>query len=506
MSSKHVSTLIVGSGPTGLGAASRMSQHERTMHMKLDYLLIDANEEAGGLACTDVTEEGFLFDLGGHVIFSHFDYFDGLINAACGTDTWNTHQRVSYVWMRDRWIPYPFQNNITCLDVPDQIKCLTGLVAAKAKPMDGKPKNFNEWIDKVMGEGINEIFMRPYNFKVWAYPTSEMQCSWLGERVATADVDKAITNVLNKTVAGGWGPNAIFRFPKEGGTGGIWKNVSKNCVPQDKQQYNSKVVKINAAEKKVTLDNGDVITYDKLLSTIPLDMTLRMVAESETEDVAAKCRSCADTLAYSSSHIIGIGLRGVNPHDTKCWLYYPEDNCPFYRCTVFSHYAEKNCPDPTVMLPTLQFGDGRSASGSQPSSGPYWSLMLEVSESAAHKPVDMDKVVKECIQGCLNTKLIEAGTEIVSIYHRRLEHGYPTPHVDRDGVLAEALPLLKDRDIWSRGRFGSWKYEVANQDHSTMLGVEAVDNMLFGSREFTLNYCSLVNERGRKYTDMKFSI
>ena len=198
-----------------------------------------------------------------------------------------------------------------------------------------------------------------------------MQCSWLGERVATADVDKAITNVLNKTVAGGWGPNAIFRFPKEvrevgvnlasrcrdsdnnskvlfgprsiatpltrsaffsqGGTGGIWKNVSKNCVPQDKQQYNSKVVKINAAEKKVTLDNGDVIMYDKLLSTIPLDMTLRMVAESETEDVAAKCRSCADTLAYSSSHIIGIGLRGVNPHDTKCWLYYPEDNCPFYR-------------------------------------------------------------------------------------------------------------------------------------------------------------------------------
>ena len=93
----------------------------------------------------------------GHVIFSHFDYFDGLINAACGTDTWNTHQRVSYVWMRDRWIPYPFQNNSTCLDVPDPIKGLTGLVAAKAKPMDGKPKNFNEWIDKVMGEGINEV-------------------------------------------------------------------------------------------------------------------------------------------------------------------------------------------------------------------------------------------------------------------------------------------------------------------------------------------------------------
>ena len=43
---------------------------------------------------------------------------------------------------------------------------------------------------------------------------------------------------------------------------------------------------------------------------------------------------------------------------------------------------------------------------------------------------------------------------------RRLEHGYPTPSLARDGVLAEALPWLRTRGIWSRGRFGSYKYEV----------------------------------------------
>ena len=31
-----------------------------------------------------------------------------------------------------------------------------------------------------------------------------------------------------------WGPNAVFRFPLEGGTGAIWKGVSK-LLPQDKQ-------------------------------------------------------------------------------------------------------------------------------------------------------------------------------------------------------------------------------------------------------------------------------
>lgn len=49
-------------------------------------------EEAGGLACTDITKEGFLFDMGGHVIFSHFVYFDQLIDKALGSgpEAWNT--------------------------------------------------------------------------------------------------------------------------------------------------------------------------------------------------------------------------------------------------------------------------------------------------------------------------------------------------------------------------------------------------------------------------------
>ena len=45
----------------------------------------------------------------------------------------------------------------------------------------------------------------------------------------------------------------------------------------------------------------------------------------------------------------------------------------------------------------------------------------------------------------------------------RLEHGYPTPSLDRDAVLAEALPMLKKKGIWSRGRFGSYKYEVGKE-------------------------------------------
>jgi hypothetical protein len=46
------------------------------------------------------------------------------------------------------------------------------------------------------------------------------------------------------------------------------------------------------------------------------------------------------------------------------------------------------------------------------------------------------------------------------------------------------------------------QYEVANQDHSLMLGVEAADNVLFGSRELTLNFPDIVN--AKKNTELKY--
>ena len=55
----------------------------------------------------------------------------------------------------------------------------------------------------------------------------------------------------------------------------------------------------------------------------------------------------------SSSHIVGLGIRGECPHGLKCWLYFPEDDCPFYRTTVFSHYAKKNCPTDDTKLKTV---------------------------------------------------------------------------------------------------------------------------------------------------------
>jgi hypothetical protein len=69
-------------------------------------------------------------------------------------------------------------------------------------------------------------------------------------------------------------------------------------------------------------------------------------------------------------------------------------------------------------------------------------------------------VVQETLQGAIATQLLSPSDQVVSIFHRRLEHGYPTPSLGRDAVLSQALPWLQQAGIWSRGRFGSYKVRL----------------------------------------------
>ncbi|KAF5982820.1 UDP-galactopyranose mutase [Fusarium coicis] len=486
----NVDVLVIGAGPTGLGAAKRL-QHLNSV----DWLIFDSNETPGGLASTDTTPEGFLFDVGGHVIFSHYKYFDDVINDALPkSDDWYEHQRISYVRYQGLWVPYPFQNNIAVLPKEEQARCLGDLIEAaiqaRARSPSDKPANFDEWNIRNVGERLNEIFMRPYNFKVWAVPTTKMNSTWVGERVAAPNVKLVTTNAILGKAAGGWGPNATFRFPARGGTGGIWTAVA-DTLDRSKTRFgdHGAVTKIDADAKTVYLKDGTTVKYGALISTMAVDQLAGTIGDVELQ-------KSLKPLYYSSTNVIGVGIRGKRPDriGDKCWLYFPEDDAPFYRATIFSNYSPYNQPGQDVKLATKQLANGDKPGSLEPAPGPYWSIILEVSESS-YKPVNQATILEESIKGLINTDLLKPEYEIVSTYVRRFDHGYPTPTLERDAALSEALPYLYDQDILSRGRFGAWKYEVGNQDHSFMQGVEAVDNIISGGLELTLSNPDFVNSR-----------
>lgn len=454
-----VETLIIGAGPCGLGAGTRLHQNG-----KKSWMIVDKEHGPGGLSATRKTEQGFFFDAGGHVVFSFFKYFDDLLQKAVGNyddeEHWATHVRKSHVIMEEDSVlykvPYPYQHNIGGLSEKTKHKCIDGIVN---RDQSKEPNSFKEWILYNFGPGIAESFLFPYNFKIWAHDLETMSKGWVANRVARVNPYSVVKNAMDYTPFEKWGPNNTFHFPQRGGTGHIYKKVAE-LLPPENQKYGSSIVSIDPSSKIATLSDGSTIKYDNLVSTIPLDILMEMVGMEPDRTI----------LRHSSTHIVGFGFEGENPNRETCWSYFPDKDVPFYRATVFSNYGKYNVPDQSK----------------------HYSLMLEIAESE-FKPVDSETLVAKCLDACHRMGMTNKNSKVVSTFYERFEYGYPTPTIGLEEYCTGVHKDLKKMDIYSRGRFGAYLYQVANQDHSVMQGVQVADNIAMGTPETVLNCSDYIN-------------
>lgn len=439
--------LILGTGPCGLGAGYHLQQLGYT-----NWMLFERNAHVGGLSASFRDSKGFTWDVGGHVLFSHYPYFDKAVADALG-DAYYEHQRESWVRIMQRWVPYPFQNNVRYLPDEALAECIDGLRNLKGEPSTAE--NFRGWMAAVFGAGIVKYFMEPYNCKVWGVPLESMSKEWIAERVSVVDLARIEGNIAAQRDELSWGPNNTFRFPKHGGTGAIYEGIAAGF--RERIHLNHEMRSIDLDHKCVTFVNGRVESYDLLINTTPLDLLVKSCSS-----VPENVRTAADDLVHNSGLIVGLGFKGKRD-DSKCWMYFPESNCPFYRVTNFHNYSPYNVPD----------GDINN----------HFSLMCETTYST-HKLEDREMIVDETVAGLINSGMINESERerIVSRFLIDIPYSYPVPTINRDRALDVIQPYLESKGVYSSGRFGAWKYEEGNMDHSFMQGVEAVESILYKSR------------------------
>jgi protoporphyrinogen oxidase len=442
--------VILGAGPTGLGAAYRLRERGEE-----DFEIFERAPRIGGLATSFDDAKGFTWDVSGHIIFSGYPYFNAFLEKMLGQDGVRRIERESWIKFEDRYVRYPFQNHLSSLPEEAMIECLIGLIESQTIDKNRAFTNFEEWVLAKFGAGVSKHFMFPYNLKVWSTPLNRMGFYWIAERVSVVDWKKALATTLSPQVTD-WGPNATFGYPATRGTVGLWLAVLPHLG--DRVRTQKRAVSIDEDTRKITFADGTTRKYDRLLSTLPLDALV-----SRLRHAPEPVRAALKKLLFNRLFSVGIGLARPSP-STKNWIYFPNPKTPFYRMTYLSNYSPDIVPG----------GD----------TSRFCSILTETTYSA-HRPLPSGDFVKAVLEGLVAEQILEPSdlSKVVSTYLIHAGHAYPVPSVDRDEALAVIQPYLESKEIYSRGRFGSWKYEIGNQDHSLMQGVELVDRWLDGSDE-----------------------
>ncbi|HEY1230026.1 MAG TPA: NAD(P)-binding protein, partial [Ramlibacter sp.] len=116
---RHVGTVIIGGGPTGLSAA---------YHLGADTLLLDRNETVGGW-CRSIEDHGFTFDHAGHIMFSNDPYVLKMYEVLLG-DNVHWQNREAWIYSKGVFTRYPFPGALYGLPPKVITECVMGAIEA----------------------------------------------------------------------------------------------------------------------------------------------------------------------------------------------------------------------------------------------------------------------------------------------------------------------------------------------------------------------------------------
>jgi UDP-galactopyranose mutase len=482
-SSHEAPVVVVGAGPTGLSAA---------YHLGPDAVLIEQANRVGGW-CRSIEDNGFTFDMAGHIMFSTDPYVHDMYQLLLG-DNVHWQDREAWIYSKGVHTRYPFQGALYGLP-PDVIKeCIVGAIEARFGSLQAKkpavdngtngdytgperrgmfeplmkqtsgpakarsyagaerrlsalhrssPRNFEEFIYKVWGAGIAKHFAIPYNQKLWAVPLSEMETSWLGGRVPLPNLEEMIEGALSP-VPKPMGPNARFGYPLRGG----FQALMNGFLPQlqGELRLETRVIAVSPSGHEVTLSDGTTLPYEYLISTMPLPALVRAIGA----EAPATVRKAAAGLRHVSVRCVNLGI-GREHLTEKHWIYYPED-------TVFHRI----------------FVQGNASPHCNPPGG--FGITCEITYSEAKPlPCDGDALIQRCIEDCRRIGFFHQDDPIWAANQVDMPVAYVVYDHERARNVEAIREWLSSQDIVLAGRYAEWEYY--NSDHAFVAGKKAAEQV-----------------------------
>lgn len=312
--------LIIGGGPSGLTLANSLINNGKD-----DVLVLERNEEAGGL-CRSKDVDGSPLDIGGghfldvknkRVLDFVFDFMP--------VDEWDRYTRDSRIVVNDNLIGSPIEANIWQMKLEDQVEYLKAIAVAGCNLNVEMPEKFVDWIYWKLGEKIADDYMIPYNKKMFGENLDSLGTYWLN-KLPNVSFDETLISCLERKAYGTQPGHAEFYYPKKYGYGEVWLRMAERL--KDKIIYNEKAVTLDLDNKCV----NDKYEADIIINTAPWD------AFDEIKGLPENLKNNIKDLKHSS---IVIDYIPENVNNEAQWIYYPDSSLDYHRILVRHNF----CPN-----------------------------------------------------------------------------------------------------------------------------------------------------------------
>jgi protoporphyrinogen oxidase len=422
--------VILGGGVTGLAAGSVLRDRA---------IVLEREARPGGLVRTEPID-GYWFDTVLHLLHLADGEVERRVRALMGA-TLVPCAPEAWVETAAGITRYPFQMHLAPLEREPVVRCLRDLAEATYRPHVDPPANFEEVLLRTFGRGLCELFLFPYNRKLWKRPLADLAPGGFTWNIAQPTFDAVLRGALDPDSpyrpynANGWYPRPAADADWRG-----METLSRALageVPDLRCRH--EVVEIDAGARIVTALDGTrpvrLAWRRACASTLPLPTTVRLCPQAP----AALRQACA-SLTRNRVLTVMVGVRGPRPEGTGKWRYYADETVIFNRL-VFLHEFD----------PALAPAEG-------------WGLLAEITEPAEWPLGDPKDLTARVLADLERVKILPAGSRIAVTAARVADPAYVVFTVHNQAIAQAAREFLTAHGIEPIGRYGRWEYSSIGQN------------------------------------------
>ena len=399
--------LIIGAGISGLTFAS---------YCKENYLIIEKDSEVGGYCKTHYNKD-YVWDYAGHFFHFKTDEFKKKFIDSLDKNDFVTQDKKTFIYFDDKLIDFPFQTHIHELSKDKFIDCLYDLFNKEEK------ENYDNFLDMLygkFGKSITEMFLKPYNEKLYAVDLTKLDKDAMGRFFPYADIKAIIDNMKQNKVNS---YNNTFMYPKKGAQ--VIIDVLMKDIDENKILLNSVIQSINLEDKKVILTDGTEIYYEYLINSMPFDKFLKLTNNKEYIDFS-------NELTYNKVLVFNLGFNKKSKYNDHHWLYFPDKNINFYRVGFYdnilgadklSMYIEIGYPKGTVITDE-----------------------------------DINRQLSLTLDNLKKCGIIDDTFSLVAYESSVMDPAYVHIDAQNDLKVRKIMKDLANKNVYSVGRYGAWTY------------------------------------------------